>query len=144
MIQDQMALEKLQKFLQLNKLPSEDLTESYNVKGRIYLGYEDDRGELIGSGGLELYGTSALLRSVAVKEQHRDKFIGRKIVDDLIQKAKEMNISDIYLLTESAQDYFVKLGFTAVDRNEVPEKVRASSEFTHICPTSAVCMFYKL
>jgi amino-acid N-acetyltransferase len=144
MIQDQIALEKLQQFLQSNKLPYQDIDSSISTKGRMFLGYYDDAGELIGSGGLELYGDAALLRSLAVKENQRGKDLGKKIVDDLVSQARKANIANIFLLTETAKDFFLKKGFNLIDRNEVPENVRASSEFSHVCPASAVCMFYKL
>lgn len=144
LIQDQIALEKLQKFLQVNKLPHQDVAENITTKGRVFLGYYDEAGELIGSGGLEMYGDSALLRSVAVKENARGKELGKKIVDDLVAQARNSKISNIFLLTETAKDFFTKKGFTIVSREEVPSQVVASSEFTHVCPSSAICMFYKL
>jgi amino-acid N-acetyltransferase len=144
MIQDQIALEKLQKFLQSNKLPHQDIDNAISTKGRMFLGYYDDSGELIGSGGLELYGDAALLRSVAVKENQRGKELGKKIIDDLVSQAQKANIASIFLLTETAKDFFLKRGFKLIERNEVPDAIKASSEFTHVCPSSAVCMFYKL
>src|SRR5687767_9107931 len=131
MIQDQIALEKLQKFLQSNKLPHQDI-ENITTKGRVFLGYYDDTGELIGSGGLEMYGDSALLRSVAIKEHVRGQELGKKIVDDLVTQARNSKINNIFLLTETAKDFFTKKGFTIVSRDEVPSQVKASSEFTHV------------
>lgn len=144
MIQDQIALEKLLKFLQSNKLPHQDIDNAISTKGRMFLSYYDDSGELIGSGGLELYGDAALLRSVAVKENQRGKELGKKIIDDLVSQAQKSNIASIFLLTETAKDFFLKRGFKLIERNEVPDAIKASSEFTHVCPSSAVCMFYKL
>lgn len=144
MIQDQIALEKLQKFLHKNELPYSDLNDSLQVKGKILYGYYDHDGKLVGSGGLELHGDSALLRSIAVKESYRGKHLGNKIVNDLVTKAKEVNIKNIFLLTETAREFFVRKGFREISRDAVPDAVRASSEFMHICPVTAVCMFYKL
>lgn len=144
MLQDQIALEKLQKFLKSNKLPYQDIDKSISKKGRVFFGYYDDNGELIGSGGLELYDNSGLLRSVAVKENLRGKELGKKIVDDLLSHAKKANVSAIYLLTETAKDFFLKRGFKLIARNDVPEIIKASTEFTYVCPASAACMFYKL
>jgi amino-acid N-acetyltransferase len=144
MIQDQIALEKLQKFLKANKLPHQDIDYAILTKGRMFLGYYDDKGELIGSGGLELYGDSALLRSVAVKENQRGKELGKKIINDLVSHAQKANIANIFLLTETAKDFFLKRGFKLIGRTEVPNTIKASSEFSHVCPASAVCMFYKL
>ena len=144
MIQDQIALEKLQKFLRTNELPHTDLDNSLKVKGRIFLGYYENDGELVGSGGLELHGDSALLRSVAVRNTHRGKSLGKKIVNDLVTKARELKVMDIFLLTETAQDFFTRNGFKEISREEVPKTIKSSSEFVHICPASAVCMYYKL
>src|SRR5688572_33329804 len=143
MIQDQIALEKLQKFLQSYKLHNQDI-ENITTKGSVVLGYYDGGGELIGSGGLELYGDSALLRSIAVKENARGQELGKKIVDDLVTQARNSKINNIFLLTETAKDFFLKKGFTIISRDDVPSQVRASSEFTHVCPSSAICMFSKL
>lgn len=140
MIQDQIALEKLQKFLQANKLPHLDIS----INGNLFVGYHDELGNLIGSGGLELYGNAALLRSVAVDESLRGKSLGRKIVEDLVEKARILKIENIYLLTETAHDFFLKKGFTDVTRDQVPEAVRNSSEFSQVCPSSADCMIFKL
>lgn len=140
MIQDQLALEKLQKFLQANKLPHTDV----KIEGSLYLGYHDEHGNLIGSGGLELYGQAALLRSVAVAETFRGHSIGKQIVDDMVAKARSLRMKSIYLLTETAQHFFLKKGFEDISRNEVPQPVRESTEFSHICPTSATCMIYKI
>jgi amino-acid N-acetyltransferase len=57
-----------------------------------------------------------------------------------LDEAKKKKLKAIYLLTETARDFFQKKGFTAVHREQVPEEVKASSEFAHVCPTSAVVM----
>ncbi len=140
LIQDSIALEKLQRFLQSNKLPHDDI----KTKGNVFIGYYDDAGNLIASGGLELYGASALLRSIAVSQHHRGKNMGKQIVDDLMQKAKDLNIRSIFLLTETAHDFFSKKGFTDISRGDVPFEVKSSSEFAFVCPISAACMHYKI
>lgn len=140
MIQDEIGLEKLQKFLQSNKLPYTDIS----LHGNMFIGYYDERENLIGTGGLEVYGNTALLRSVAVDKSARGKSFGKKIVDDLVAKAKSISLTDIYLLTETAHDFFLKKGFTDIPRYEVPEPVRNSSQFSQMCPASANSMIYKI
>lgn len=144
MIQDQIALEKLEKFLDKNKLPHQDIHDALTVKGKVFFGYYDKEGELVGSGGLELHGDYALLRSVAVRDSHRGKSLGNKIVNDLVAKASEVHVKDIFLLTETARDFFAKRGFKEVSRDSVPSDILATSEFAYLCPASARCMFYKL
>jgi len=140
MIQDQIALERIQSFLKKNKLPAEDI----KLKDSLYFEYRNENDVLIASGGFELYGDHALLRSVAIDETQRSRGLGKKIVDDLVEKAKELNITNLFLLTETAHDFFEKKGFADVDRNEVPGPIRNSTQFTSACPASACCMICKL
>lgn len=140
MIQDQIALEKLQAFLQKNKLPHLDV----KLEGSLYIGIHDAENQLIGSGGLEVYGKDALLRSLAVAENYRGKNMGVELVDELVAKAKSLNIENIFLLTETARSFFEKKSFQCIQRTEVPEVVRNTHQFTSICPSSATCMLYKI
>ena len=140
MIQDQVALEKLQQFLKTNRLPFQDV----KLEGNFYFTYQDEDNNIIGSGGLEVYGKHALLRSLAVDEKHRHQKIGIRMVNDLIEKAKSLQVENLFLLTETARSFFEKKGFEKIDRTEVPEELRNSSEFTTVCPSSATCMLYKL
>ena len=66
-VQDHQSLERLQRFLKDNKLPFSDL----KLEGNHFAAYQDDSGNIIGSGGLELYGETGLLRSIAVDENER-------------------------------------------------------------------------
>ncbi len=139
-ITDQKGLEALQRFLRDNKLPYIDL----KLEGNHFIVYEDDAGNLIGSGGLELYGATALLRSIAVDEKLRGQAFGGKIVDEMISKARILSINELFLLTETARDYFLKKGFEDVPRNEVPETIKETTEFAQVCPASAVVMKLKI
>jgi amino-acid N-acetyltransferase len=90
--------------------------------------------------GLERYGTSALLRSVAVSATQRGRKVAQRLVDRLLEEARGDQIFDVYLRTTTAQDYFPKFGFAPVDVAEVPAAVRESVEFKGACPASAVTM----
>jgi amino-acid N-acetyltransferase len=131
-------LETLKSLLKECQLPHEDITLDNNT----FLGYYDSTGQLIASGGLEFHGASALLRSVAVKELFRNQALGKKILDDLFKKAADKKVTSIYLLTETAHEYFLKKGFKDTSRDEVPEELKKSSEFSSVCPASAKCMIY--
>ncbi len=134
-IKTQEALDDLQRFLHEHKLPSNDLS----LKGNTFIGYYQND-ELVGTGGLEIYGPYALLRSIAVKESLRGNGLGIQIVSDLILKADELNIKKIFLLTETAHDFFLKQSFNDVNRSDVPELIKASSEFAHVCPVTSAAM----
>jgi amino-acid N-acetyltransferase len=95
---------------------------------------------IIGTGGLEFFDDCALLRSVCVKENFRGLGYGKIITLELELLCKEKNINGIYLLTETAKDFFEDLGYEVVDRKSVPDTIKQSSEFSSICPTSAMVM----
>jgi amino-acid N-acetyltransferase len=105
--------------------------------------YYGENGKVIGSGGLEFYATYALLRSVAVEENERGNDIGKGIVNDLVQRAKARAVKEVFLLTETARDFFLKLGFSMIAREDVPAAVKESSQFTSGCPVTAATMVYR-
>lgn len=92
-------------------------------------------------GGFEFYGEDALLRSVAVEASHRNAGIGSRLVEKLLQEAVRRGIKRVWLLTETAEEFFQKKGFVRVERSVITNPaLRASAEFTHVCSTTAVCM----
>ena len=127
--------DEIKSLLQSVNLPSEDLpatlTDFYAV---VYAG------ELIGLIGMERYGHYGLLRSMVVHPGHRNKRIAETLVSKLEQEAKSTGITDMYLLTETADNYFSKKGYTTISREEVPAELKSSSEFSHVCPVSAIVM----
>ena len=140
MVSDKNGLDRIADLLKTNKLPYKDLS----LTDSIFLSYHEENGKMVGSGGLEFYSDFALLRSLAVDEKYRGKKIGESIVNDLLARAIARSIREVYLLTETAHDFFIKLGFKDVDRSNVPTVVKESSEFSSVCPVSAVCMLYQV
>ncbi len=139
LVTDVRSLSEMQSLLQESKLPYQDV----RVEGNIMVAYHD-KNQLVACGGLEIYGIYALLRSVAVAESHRGQTLGQQVVDDLLSRARTKGLKAIYLLTETAHDFFLKKGFTDIDRSQVPTEVKSSSEFTSVCPLSAACMVQAL
>ena len=134
-IRDAESFETFRSLLRSVGLPSNDLT----MDRHILIGYyEDDK--LIGTGALELYGEYALLRSLAVVDALRGRMLGSRITDELTDMARENNVTQIFLLTETARLFFKRKGFADIDRKDVPAEVRGSSEFSGVCSESAVCM----
>jgi amino-acid N-acetyltransferase len=95
---------------------------------------------VVGSAALEMYGASALLRSVAVCRDLRGRGLGRRLTRAALSLAHERGAVRAYLLTETADAYFPRFGFAPVRRSEVPEEVRGSVEFVSACPESARAM----
>ncbi|UCD56262.1 MAG: GNAT family N-acetyltransferase [Candidatus Hydrogenedentota bacterium] len=99
---------------------------------------------IVGCAALESYGTSALLRSVAVDGDHRHIGWGSALVRAILDLARTMGIQEIYLLTETAPTFFERHGFQIVRRDDFAEPVKNSREFSLICPRSAVAMKLRL
>ena len=117
------------------KLPVEDLPASLD---HFFVALNED--EVTGAIGLEQYGNYALLRSMVVHAAHRNKHIASRLVEQLEHYGKRLGISAMYLLTETAPVYFEQKGYQKINREEVPAVLQASSEFSHVCPVSAIVM----
>ncbi len=97
-------------------------------------------GLVVGSAALERYGHSALLRSVAVAEPLRGTGLGRQLVESAFDLARRQRVQRLYLLTETAAEWFPRFGFVPAERSAVDPAVQASIEFTSACPDSAQAM----
>jgi amino-acid N-acetyltransferase len=93
-----------------------------------------------GVGGVELHGSDALLRSLAVDDKRRGRGCGKALVAALEHHAREQGARHVYLLTTSAARFFEGLGYRMLAREAAPERIRATPEFSALCPASAVFM----
>ncbi|HEX6914812.1 MAG TPA: arsenic resistance N-acetyltransferase ArsN2 [Chitinophagaceae bacterium] len=121
--------------LQANQLPYEDLPADLQ-----HFLVAIEQNNVIAAIGLEQYGTCGLLRSMVVHQAYRDRQVAASLVEALETRAKKAGIGEIYLLTETAEAYFARKGYQRVTRADVPQPLYASSEFSHVCPQSAVVM----
>ncbi|MGB4771379.1 MAG: arsenic resistance N-acetyltransferase ArsN2 [Chitinophagaceae bacterium] len=115
-----------------NKLPSDDIGVTLE---HFWVALENE--QVIGAIGLEIYSKYGLLRSMVVSEASRSKGVAAMLVGYLEDKAAKMEIEEIFLLTETAPDYFMRRGYKEKRRAEVPDPVKVSTEFSHVCPASA-------
>ena len=120
-------------------LPGEDCQHPDNR----FFGIRSD-GHLLACGGLQQAGDCALLRSVAVLPAYQGRGLGRQMVNHLLQQATADGFSAIYLLTETSSLYFQSLGFTPVERSQVPPAITATAQFSSLCPDSADCLMKQL
>jgi amino-acid N-acetyltransferase len=119
-----------------NGLPSEDLTLASLAHFRV--ARADER--IVAVAGLTVLGHVGLVRSVAVDPRHRAQGLATRLVAALEQEAGRLGLTTLYLLTNDAQDFFARLGYAQLAREDVPSVVRACAEFTQLCPTTASCM----
>lgn len=128
-------IDRIQDLLQRSGLPTSDLTTA-----RPDFVVASQAGQVIGIGALQPFGNVALLRSVAVEPQWQGSGAGRRIVEELEQRARGAGIGELILLTLTARDFFEHLGYRAKPRDQVPPPVLDSAEFRSLCPASAICM----
>lgn len=117
-------------------LPTDGVPESLNG----FVVAENAEGVLVGGAGIEAYGDKGLLRSVVVAPSLRGTGLGHALTEHLIAGAGKRGITDLYLLTTTAEDFFPRFGFRPVTRDLVPDVVQASVEFQGACPSTATIM----
>ncbi len=122
------------------QLPFEDITPSHLE--HFLVARQETR--YTGVIGLELLGTFALLRSLAVSEPFRGQGIASQLTKQAEDYARTREIESLYLLTTTAESFFAKRGYQTMDRDRVPSAVQETTEFHSICPATAVCMFKAL
>lgn len=127
--------DRVESLLAANDLPNRDVREK---PACFFLAYAGP--ELVGTGGIEQYGPNGLLRSVVVAESHRGSGYGTALCDALEAHARSDGVRTLYLLTTTAAPFFRRRGYESVARDAVPERIRATAEFTDLCPASATCM----
>lgn len=103
-----------------------------------------DGGDLVGCAAIEPYDGAAVLRSVAVRHDHRGRGLGQALVAAAEDLARERGASELILLTETAEPFFARLGYDVIDRGVVADDVAGSIEFAVACPSTAVAMRRRL
>jgi len=104
----------------------------------IFLFY--DNKHLVGITGLENFRRYGLLRSVVAVDAYKGKGKGKTMCMLTMEKAAEMGVKELYLLTETAENFFNSLGFETIDREEAPGFIKSTTEFKNLCPVSAAFM----
>jgi len=116
-----------------NGLPYEDLESSLL---ELFLAYENSG--FVGVIGLERFEDVGLLRSMVVDAKFRNKGCGTQIYKKFL--AQIPDIKQLYLLTCTAKDFFEMMGFEVISRENVPDCIKTTAEFSSLCPYSAICM----
>ena len=101
-------------------------------------------GKIVGVAGLEIYGSDALLRSVAVDPAVRAAGLGGALTERLLDDAPAQGVRRVFLLTTTAESFFARRGFARTDRTQVGANMLASVEFTEACPATAALMVREL
>lgn len=128
-------LSYVERLLERNGLPTEDVRSK---PGCFYVAYDGENS--VGIGGLETDGSVGLLRSIVVERSVRGRGYGTRLCERLETEARDAGVETLYLLTTTASEFFSDLGYAEIDRSDVPDAVRRTSEFTDLCPATATCM----
>ena len=127
---------RIDALLSAHHLPTADLGDG--SRARLF-GCIDD-GRLLGVVGLEFFDGSALLRSLAVPEDGRGSGLGGALVAHAERTAAGQGVEAVYLLTETAEGFFERLGYRRVDRTDAPPAIATTTQFSSLCPASSAFM----
>jgi len=100
----------------------------------------EKEGTIVGTIGLEVYGETALLRSAAIVSNLQRTGIGSLLYARNRDQAERLGVKRLILLTNTAEAYFERKGFSKIDQKSVAGPITASVEFTGACPSHAACM----
>ena len=121
-------------------LAAEGLPDGGIAEGITHFLVLDDGQGVVAAAGIEPHGAAALLRSVVVAPACRGRGLARRLTERMLERARELGLGSLYLLTTDADAYFAGLGFTSVSRDQAPEEIRRCQQFTELCPDTAVLM----
>lgn len=117
-------------------LPTADLTSASRAD---FWGCHEET-HLIGAIGLEGYGAVALLRSLAVAPAWQGRGLGSALLAHAERAARQRGVQALYLLTTTAEAFFVQRGYVRLPREAAPPILRQTAEFAALCPARAVCL----
>lgn len=126
--------------LDASDLPSADLSDAH-MEHFFFCGPAVAPTALV---GVELCGSSALLRSLVVRPEHRSIGLGAALVDHAEAYARARGVRAIYLLTTTAEEFFQSRGYVTAARAGAPPEIAATREFAAICPASSAFMSKRL
>jgi len=126
----------VRRLVQSAGLPTEDLSQA-DLSHFFGCGAVDRPHGVV---GLELLGTEALLRSLAVEDGARGTGSGGALVAAAERHALQHGVTSMYLLTTTAAGFFERLGYVRVGRETAPPAIRQTREFGELCPATATLM----
>lgn len=133
-------LPAIRALLETERLPASDLDEQALDH---FLICRNDSG-VSGVVGLELYGDVAFLRSLVVAQPGRGNGRGAALTKAAEALAVKLGVMNVYLLTMTAERFFAARGYTKIDRGNAPKAIQGTTQFTGLCPSSAVLMAKQL
>lgn len=130
-------LEPIRALLATSGLPTEDVTTESVVHHWVFrVG-----ATIAGTIALDLLPDGvAVLRSLAVAEAMRNRGLASALYEQAEAAAREHGSCGIYLLTETASEFFSRRAFKRVARADIPPAVATHRQFSSNCCASAPVM----
>ncbi len=83
----------------------------------------ESNGDVVGCGALHvMWSDLAEIRAIALKEELIGSGYGRKMVQELIEEACNLEIEKVFVLTYNDK-FFEKMGFSEINKSELPHKI---------------------
>lgn len=124
------------RLLEANDLPNDDLDEMEIT----FWGYILNE-KVVAAIGLHIFDRVGLLRSLVVHEDHRTQNWGEDLLKELLRHAETLKLQAVYLLTTTAEKYFLNKGFMQISREHVPAEIKSSTQYAELCPDTAEVMY---
>jgi amino-acid N-acetyltransferase len=87
--------------------------------------------------GLEQFQSVGLLRSLAVTSSYRGRGLAQELVRYVESFAVSRGVESLFLLTTTAESFFIKLGYRLTSRQEAPQAIQLTPQFSGLCPSSS-------
>jgi len=99
------------------------LMDIYGSLRDFFIEYDETSERIVGVCAMNIiWDNLAEIRSLVVEETHRNRGIGRNLVEACISEAITLQLYRVFTLTYK-KDFFTKLGFREVDRSSLSEKI---------------------
>jgi amino-acid N-acetyltransferase len=130
----QNSFAKAIRLLEKSGLPTDDL----DAGKQLFVAEEGD--QVAGTVAVEYDFENALLRSLSVAEDKRDTGIAKRLVEFIEDYVRKQGVQNVYLLTTTARDFFLKRGYKTIDRNDVPDFIKTTAQYSILCPSTSTVM----
>jgi N-acetylglutamate synthase-like GNAT family acetyltransferase len=101
---------------------------------------ERPEGGLAATASVEQSNGLGLLRSVAVAPDLRGSGLGMLAVGAAVRAGRNHGLKRVFLFTDTASAFFERLGFHALNRDDLPDPIRLWSQAREECAASAIAM----
>jgi amino-acid N-acetyltransferase len=91
-------------------------------------------GRVVGCGGLEVYAgcDAGLVRSMAVEAALQGGGLGKRILDWVEEHARSLGISELFLFTMGAREFYLRFGYEDAKLDQFPKPARDSAQYRFV------------